>query len=141
MPKDWQKVEVTADKLAQIEESYSGDTIADSKSVRRPFKFNGKFYVSTGGVCRGPTVLEEEAYQIVPRGEFEGKACFYGEPLRQVGEDEEGEDWAAQRRAQREGFYHGMLINRGKSEWVLVGPPLLFVAKEGSIGSKQLSLL
>lgn len=139
MPKDWERVDVTADKFAQVRDSYSGDTIADSKTVRKPFKHEGRFYVSTGGVSGGNSIPCEEAYELVGRQDFSGEAKWYGQKLREVTTDDE-EEWSAQRRAQPRGFYHGMLVKRGKSEWVLVGPPLVFVVREGSSNSKQLEL-
>jgi hypothetical protein len=85
----------------------------------------------------------------VPRQDFEGEATYYGEKLTwpvTLAEDEkhwageDGEDWTALRRSQPEGFYHRMLINRGNSVWVLVGPPIQFKLKEGSVPTKQMSL-
>ena len=136
MPRDWEKREVIADKFQEIQDSYSGDTIADPKTVRKPFKFEGCLYISTGGASGGNSIPYEEAYRLVPRADFPGEVSYYGK-----GRQGAYGDWAANRRAQPEGFYHGMLVTRGKTEWVLVGPPLVFVPKAGSIGSKQLDLL
>ena len=131
-----ERIQVSSDKFTEIHESYSGDTIGESKTIRRPFKYGSKWHVSTGGWSGGREVAEEETYQLVPRAQFSGEATFYGEIRK--GADE---DWAANRRAQPEGFYHGMLVKRANAEWVLVGPPLVFVAKEGSFATKQLALL
>lgn len=137
--------EVAADRLEEINESYSGDTICNEKTIRKPFKFESNFYVSTGGVSGGNSIPQEECYLLVRRQDFKGEAKFYGEKLENVPVNEEeaeyGDDWAAQRRSQPEGFYHGMLVKRGGSEWVLVGPPIAFVLKEGSVATKQLSLI
>ena len=138
-------IEVDADRLAEIQESYSGDTIASEKTTRKPFKFEGNFYVSTGGIS-GPDIIdEEECYMLVPRQDFKDAATYYGKKLMwpvtiREEEKEYAEDWAAQRRSQPEGFYHRMLIKRGKSEWVLIGPPILFKLRGGSVETKQLSL-
>lgn len=120
MAKDWETIEVDADMLKEISESYSGDTIAESK-IRKPFKFQGSLFVSVGGFSGGGSTPEEECYHIVPRQEFKGKATLYGERL-----NGDIEDWAEERRAQAKGFYDGMLIKRGKSEWVLVEQLALF---------------
>lgn len=139
-------IEVEADRLEEIHDSYSGDTLCNDKAVRKPFKFEGNFYVSTGGFCQGPSILGEECYMLVPRQNFKGEATYYGKkltwPVVIIEEEKEYcEDWAAQRRSQPEGFYHRMLVKRGGSEWVLVGPPISFVPKEGSVATKQLTLI
>lgn len=137
-------VEVDADRLDEIHDSYSGDTLCDSKTIRKPFKFESNFYVSTGGYSKGDD-RQEDCYLLVRRQDFQGEAKWYGEKLENVTIDEEeaeyGEDWAAQRRSQPEGFYHGMLVKRGGSEWVLVGPPIVFMQKAGTVVTKQLTLI
>jgi hypothetical protein len=143
--KNARTIEVDADRLAEIQESYSGDTIASEHTIRKPFKFEGNFYVSTGGFS-GPNIVdEEECYILVPMQDFKDAATYYGKKLMwpatiREEEKEYAEDWDAQRRCQPEGFYHRMLIKRGKSEWVLIGPPILFKLKENSVETKQLSL-
>lgn len=138
-------IEVDAERFKEIEESYSGDRLSEKNTLRRPFKFQGSFFVAIGGISGGNSIPQEECYQIVPRHQFAGQAKWYGEKLENVPvSDEEakwGDGWAEQRRSQAEGFYHGMLAKRGGSEWVLVGPPLVFQQKEGSVDSKQLELL
>jgi len=119
----------------KVKASYSGDTIAESKTVRKPFKFEGAFYVSTGGCSGRNSLPSEEAYQMVPRDQFQGQAKWYGQKL-----GETQVEWGEQRRNQTEGFYHGMLIKRGETEWVLLGPPITFQPKEGAVPSKQLIL-
>ena len=133
-------IEVTADAMKAASESYSADRISEKAPVRKPFKYGGKFYISGGSVvgsCIDPR-RTEEAYQIVPRGEFKGTPHWYGERIRS--RREPTEEWSAQRRAQLEGFYHGMLIKHHGAEFVMVGPPLIFVAKEGSLPATQLAL-
>ena len=134
MRKHWKTVEVSAEKFTEIKKSYSGDTISSSKTIRRPFQFQGALFVSTGGRSGGGTTPTEECYKIVPRHLFKGKARWYGE-------GDAGEDWGERRRGQAEGFYHAMLIQRGKTLWVLVGPPLQFVQEPGCIVAVQPALL
>jgi hypothetical protein len=135
-------VEVEADSFGEIHDSYSGDRLVE-KVIRKPFKFESNFYVSTGGYSKGDD-KSEECYLLVRRQDFKGEPKFYGQKLENVPIDEEeaeySEDWAAQRRSQPEGFYHGMLVKRGGSESVLVGPPIVFVQKAGTVVTKQLSL-
>lgn len=133
MTENWPIVEVTADRLEQIRETYSGDTISN-KAIRRPFSHEGQLFVSVGSRHGGNLPPCEECYRIVPREQFDGPTTWYGE-------SKTGGDWASERRDQPEGFYHGMLIQRGKSEWVLVGPPIEFHLKKGSTGSQKPTLL
>ena len=135
MPKDWKVVQVSLDIFDKVKGSYSGDTIAESKTTRKPFKFEGVFYVSTGGYSGRYSLPSEEAYQMVPRDQFQGLVKWYGQKLRET-----QVDWGEQRRNQPEGFYHGMLIKRGETEWVLLGPPITFQPKDGDVPSKQLTL-
>jgi len=137
--KDPRLVQVSPEIFDKASDSYSGDTIAESKSIRKPFKFEGVFYVSTGGHSGGNIGPAQEAYQIVPRDQFQGLAKWYGQKLRDMAADHLV-DWGEQRRNQPEGFYHGMLIKRGETEWVLVGPPVVFQPREGEARVKQLAL-
>jgi len=137
--KDPRLVQVSLDIFDKVKGSYSGDTIAESKTVRKPFKFEGVFYVSTGGYSGRYSLPSEEAYQMVPRDQFQGQAKWYGQKLRDAAADHLV-DWGEQRRNQPEGFYHGMLIKRGEMEWVLVGPPVIFQPREGEARTKQLAL-
>lgn len=139
-------IEVMAGFMEAVSMSYSADRIGEKTPVRKPFMYDGNFYISSGsaiGSFKDPR-RAETAYQIVPRSEFKGTPHQYGERIRPRGETvkgwEESVDWAAQRRALPEGFYHGMLIKRGGGEFVMVGPPLVFVEKEGSLPAKQLAL-
>ena len=137
-------VEVDADRIAEIHGSYSGDRIVE-KTIRKPFKFEGDLYVCTGGFSRAcPPEHEETCYKLVRRSDFTGEAAWYGEALENVPVSSEearwGHGWAEQRRSQPEGFYHGMLVKRGGSEWVLVGPCIVFTQKEGTVVTKQLTL-
>ena len=94
--------------------SYSGDKIPNGR-VRKPFKHDGDLWIAGGGGVAdgGP----REAYKLVPKSEYEGETTTYGEA-----------DFDARRESGR-GFYDGMVVKRGKNDWVLVGPPRTFVKK------------
>ena len=136
MRDDLTVIEVTADTMKSVSGSYSADRIAEKSPVRKPFKYKGKFYISSGSAVGGKLDPrhKEKTYQIVPRGEFKGTPLWYGKRIQP------GDDWAEQRRQHPDGFYHGMLIKHGGAEFVMVGPPLIFVEKEGSLATKQLAL-
>ena len=141
MKDDLTVIEVTADTMKVVSTSYSADRISENSPVRKPFKYKSKFYISSGSALGSNLHPHhtEKAYPIVPRSEFKGIPHQYGERIHPHGETVE-EEWAAQRRALPEGFYHGMLIKHGGAEFVMVGPPLVFVEKEGSLPVKQLAL-
>jgi hypothetical protein len=141
------EIEVDAKRMLAIHGSYSADTIAEKQhTVRRPFNFEGNLFVSIGGTGLAGKHLEERCYMIIPKAQFQGTTKYYGQSLcpeakpRKAGDFDE--DWAEERRKQPNGFYHGMLIKRGKAEWVLVGPEVVFRPKNGSqpIEPKQLTL-
>jgi len=129
------ELQLDAEKFKEMGESYSGDRIAEHQPVRKPFKYDGKFYIGVGGFsAKGHG--EEEAYQLVSKSEFTGEVRTYSVPAgREYGEYYES------LRNDPMGFYHGMLVRRGSTEGVLVGPQLLFILKKGSMPSKQLELL
>lgn len=142
--KEAQRVaEVSVSKAQEIRESYSGDTIASQKTIRGPFQFEGRTYVSVGWIQTG-----EECYRVVPRDQCDDDVAWYGEELTWDVTLTESEKryggWGAYRRSQPEGFYHRMLVKRGKSEWVMLGPPVLFVSREENkelVKTEQLALL
>lgn len=129
------EVQLDAEKFKEMEDSYSGDRISEHQPVRKPFKYDGKLYISVGGFS-GKSHSEEDAYQLVPRGEFTGEGRTYSVPAGR-----EYEEYYESLRNDPMGFYHGMVVRRGATEWVLVGPELLFVLKKGSVPAKQLQLL
>lgn len=138
-------IEVDIDTLLRIQESYSADVIAQEKRIRKPIKFDGKHYVSVGGWWKRNIIKGEECYLLVPQSEFPDKATYYGQkltwPVTLIEEEREyGEDWDALRRSQPEGFYHRMLVKRGSQEFVLLGPPVIFIPKADTVETKQLAL-
>jgi ParB/RepB/Spo0J family partition protein len=106
----------TFDKLA---ESNSCDRISEGKPVRKPVEFEGKLYLSTGS-----SNDEVEAYVLVSRAEFQGEIRTYSVP-----KGRDYEEYFDSLRADPNGFYHGMLVKRGKEDCVLVGPEVSFVTK------------
>lgn len=136
-------VEISTGKVPEIRESYSADTIAAQKRIRGPFQFEGRLYVSVGWIQAG-----EECYRVVPKDQCNDDAVWYGEEITwsvtlTETEQQWATSWAAHRRSQPEGFYHRMLVKRGKSDWVMLGPSILFVLRddEALVETKQLALL
>jgi len=130
---DENTVLVDQETFAKIEASYSGDRISEGTAVRRPVEFEGKLYVATGS-----GMGKVEAYQLVPREQFTGAPRTYRVPAGR-----EDEEYYESLRNDPNGFYHGMLVKRGKEEHVLVGPGVTFVTKvtkvdEGDFSQEKL---
>ncbi|GAJ11934.1 unnamed protein product, partial [marine sediment metagenome] len=125
--RDLRVVKVEPKRLDDIDKSYSGDLIAEDwgkhlSHIRLPFRFENQLWVNVGS-CHA----SHEAYRIVPLSQFRGETKRYSDG--HVGEQDAG-DWENSNfekwRNDPMGFYHGMTVVRGKSTWVLVGPPVLF---------------
>lgn len=120
---DYESIEVEAARLesgGDIIESYSADLIGDYKGnsrVRKPFIYDGKQYISTGGVSGGGDRTEAEAYQLVPAEDFTGETVGYNDID------------ADKARRNPLGFYHGMRVAWKKKPYVLQGPELHFIAE------------
>lgn len=101
---------------SQVHDSYSADKISCGQSVRKPFEYDGELYCcisSGGGICT--------AYRMVPREEFTGVALTYGHSIRMA------------MREDPNGGYHRMAVTRHGKPYVLIGPPVDFVFKEGRL--------
>jgi len=121
-----EEVIVDAAMFEKVHASSSADKIADKdSSVRRPFSYEGKKYISTGGVCdRIAGTSHDECYQLVPIEEYSGETRTYRIPLGYKG------DYHEDRRNDPLGFYNGMLVSKGTK--VLQGPMVFFrLAAEG----------
>ena len=99
-----------------ISASYSADRIGSDEPGRKPFSWKGGLWVCVSIAGRAGE-LRAEAYRLVHPQIFDGEPVTYG-ARRALGD-------AA--RNDPNGFYHGMLVRRGKDELVLCGPPVLFV--------------
>lgn len=108
-----------------IHASYSADRIGMSQPVRKPFSWKGALWVCVGIEWRGGAVCAE-AYRLIHPAGFAGACVSYAEKTA------DGD--AA--RADPNGFYHGMRVRQGGSEFILSGPPARFVPGE----TEQLSL-
>lgn len=95
-----------------IAASYSADRIGSEEPVRKPFRYEGQQWVSTGSVGNS-----SHAYRLAHQAYFEGTTYTYAERVR---------DGRGGRR-DPSGFYHGMLITHRGETMVLCGPETLFV--------------
>jgi hypothetical protein len=105
-----------------IHASYSADTIATAGKVRKTFRWQAQLMV-TVSLSRRDGIEQAEAYQLIPLKVFSGATMSYGEKTGAA------EDADAARNAPN-GFYHGMTVKQGSEIFVLVGPPVVFVAAE-----------
>jgi hypothetical protein len=108
-----------------IHASYSADRIGMAQPVRKPFSWKGAQWVCVSFRYSGDEEFAE-AYRLVARPVFDG------EPVSYAAKTADGE--AA--RADPNGFYHGMTVRHGGQDYVLCGPPFVFIPGEAA----QLSL-
>ncbi len=95
--------------------SYSGDVIAMDNRVRKPFRYRGGLWVTTGvGHDRF------KVYQLIDERLFDGAVTTYGDKVTADGGDCARHD--------PRGFYHGMAVKQGGKQYILCGPPVAFVA-------------
>jgi hypothetical protein len=118
-------------RTADIASSYSADLISNPRStVRRPFVFEGKRYVSTG---TGPLTDSVEAYQLVAEAEFDGEVTTYADKVHQVHNGRNDQSYGEAARNDPFGFYHRMQVTSAGKPHVLVGPPIILrPGKEGT---------
>ncbi len=118
-----------------INASYSGDRIGERKPIRRPFEWQGSLWVCVGMVLPGRDTnkpIEATAYRLIPKRFFGGKSIDYAERTAT-------EDLCAAARNDSMGFYHGVAVKRGKEEFILCGPPALFVQAKHNTASSSSS--
>lgn len=104
--------------------AYSADTIANTyesgkhggSKIRTPFHFSGAIWTTTQVDSHGGA----EAYRLVCRELFEGEPTTYAKKVYVDGGETARED--------PQGFYHGMTVKHGGREFVMVGPPVCFLA-------------
>ena len=98
-----------------ISASYSADRIGMDQPVRKPFSWNGALWVCVGIRYHGDE-LSAEAYRLTHPQIYDGEPFSYGDRVRN---GDAG-------RADASGFYHGMSVKHGGTEFVLSGPPVSF---------------
>jgi hypothetical protein len=103
-----------------IHRSFSALAIMNGASINEPFSLNGDLWVSVSanGVGMTQTGKDEfEAYRLVPKADFPGESVSYATKISgRYGPPEPL------------GLYHGVQARRGGEEFVLVGPPDIFIA-------------
>ena len=101
-----------------ISASYSADRIGMAGRVRKPFTWNGGTWVCVGLHGRADDT-RAKAYRLVHPHMFEGQTYTYAERSR---------SWRSS--GDTSGFYHGMIVQSGGTQFVLCGPPRTFVRGE-----------
>ncbi|MCC7235609.1 MAG: strawberry notch family protein [Bryobacterales bacterium] len=98
--------------------SYSADRISEKKPIRKPFRYQGVLHVATSIHAD-----EVTAYELIPFESFEGESAVYPGPTD---------------REDPMGGYHGLRLKAQGKDWVMQGPPKVFVAgKATSADGKQ----
>ena len=106
-----------------ISASYSADRIAMGQPLRKCFQWKGGLYVCTGSRYRNGSHCAE-AYRVIHPSAFDGTPRSYAEKV------------ADDSRNDPNGFYHGMKVRAQGGEFILCGPPVVFVPGK----EEQLSL-
>lgn len=107
-----------------IHASYSASRIAEGKPIRKPFAFDGHFWVCVGIAGKGLTITGEhefKAYRLAPPQSFKGEPTTYNAKCN----TNEG----AAARNDPMGFYHGVRIRCGSQVYIMNGPPEVFIAE------------
>lgn len=112
-----------------ITQSYSADIIPNGR-VRRPFEHGFELYVSVGNSLDIRRRESAKAYRLALRENFNGKPTTYSDVRMN----------AEAARQSPLGFYHGIAVVRGKAQYVLCGPPVVFVEAENQPTETQLDL-
>ena len=112
-----------------ISASYSCDKIGLEGKVRKPFVWQNALWVCTG-MRSTDASRYAEAYRLVPKRFFNGEPTTYQEVAC----------LPAAERFKPEGFYHGMRVQHGKQDFILVGPCASFVPKSDCEVPKQADL-
>jgi hypothetical protein len=108
--------------------AYSSDLIPSGK-IRKPFKFDGGLWVTVSlSGLRG--VDEATAYRLTPENLFPRPATSYEIKTR------DGDD----ARSDPNGFYDSIRVRHGAENYVIVGPPLRFVASSEPSRPEQMQL-
>ncbi len=100
-----------------IARSYSADTIAIASRIRKPFRFQNRLWVGVGLYGHHPACILK-AYQIMKKEQFLGESTTYDIKICD----------SKSARQDPDGFYHGMAVKYGGRSYILVGPPVEFVA-------------
>ena len=84
--------------------------------VTKPFDYDGKKWI-----CTGNDGKSYQCYQLLGASEWNGETRTYSVP-----KGRDYDEYYESLRNDPNGFYHGMLVNWGKSQCVLVGPETVF---------------
>jgi len=123
--KESKVIYVDQEKMAEVEASYSAGKIMERRSsVRNPFILDGEYYIATSGVASGVDRYWD-VYKIVRREEFTGETRTYATPPGR-----ETLEYNEELRNDPMGFYNGMAVKWGKSDWVIVGPEMIIRVRE-----------
>lgn len=121
-PTGWETIALTKRgpvSISKVDNAYSAMSLGMQGKVTRPFAFRGEMWVRTGGAYHRGSA-DFECYRIVQLEAFAGP----GRP-----QTYHNHRFFDEHRATL-GAYHAMQAKHGKADVVLIGPPIVFVAKD-----------
>lgn len=95
--------------------------MASAGKIRKAFRWQAQSMV-TVSFFRQSDLEQAEAFQLIPLRAIIGTPITCAEKIGTV-------DRADAARNDPRGFYHGMTVKQGRKTFVLVGPPVVFVAE------------
>lgn len=103
-----------------ISNSYSADLINNGR-IRTPFRYNEQLYTTTSTISGiyPNSIRKAEAYRLVPATLFDGQITQFRTKI--------DHDNGNSARSDPNGFYHGIPITYQSRQYVLAGPPLIFL--------------
>jgi len=111
-----------------ISQSYSADVIASDSTFRKPFKWKDGWRISIGSASLGSKTESVKTYRLVPFNIYEGEKFTY-EESHNLDENHKSRF-----------SYEGMIVKKGKEQYVLT-ELLILIPDEKKIDiTKQLTL-
>ncbi|OGM08868.1 hypothetical protein A2Z67_02565 [Candidatus Woesebacteria bacterium RBG_13_36_22] len=111
-----------------IGRSYSADVIASDSAFRKPFKWKDGWRISVGSVSIGLKIESVKTYRLVPFNTYEGEKFTYEESHNL-------DDNHVSRFS-----YEGMIVKKGKEQYILTELLILISDEKKIETTKQLTL-
>jgi hypothetical protein len=111
-----------------ISKSYSADVIAENSTFRKPFKWKDGWRISISSASMGFRTESVETYRLVPFNTYEGEKFTYKES-HNLNENHKSRF-----------TYEGMIVKKGKEQYILTELLVLVPDEKKTETTKQLTL-